>query len=160
MKKVIKISLISVVLLIAAVASSYSQGSWQYDSDKYVSFKEKIELSWEYGIDEIDYFLIDIEVVEIKKEKLKKIIALVKGKESKKIIELENDFRKDIVYKDHIEIREPKEKRAFIDKVTPTQSGVICFYQIYAVEETGNEKFPILKSQPAELSIIRLHDYF
>jgi hypothetical protein len=160
LKRVLKISLVSVTILLVAVSISYSESFWQYDSDKYVSFKEKIELSWEYGIDEIDYFLMDIEVVDIKTAKLKRIIELVKGKESKQLIKLENEFRKDIVYEDHIEIKEPKDKRSFIDKATPTQSGVICFYQIYAIEETGNKKFPILKSPPAEISIIRLHDIF
>ncbi len=157
MKKALKISLISVFFIVAVATSSYSQQSWQYDSDKYVSFKEKIELSWEYEFDEIDYFEMDIEVVEIEKAELPNIIQLIKNKASKKLIQIENKYRKLIDFDKKYVKKEPKDKRIFIDTITPSRSGIICFYQVYAVVETKNKKFRVFKSEPAELSIMRLH---
>jgi len=151
------ISLVCSIFLGVAVTSSYAQESWQYDSDKYVSFKEKVELSWEYGFDTIDYFEIDKEVVPIKNKDLKNIIRYAKEKNAKQLIRIENQHRKDIDFdKKYIKV-ESKDQRIFIDTETPASSGEICYYQICAVVKTKNKKFGDLKSEPATLSIIRLH---
>lgn len=150
MRKLLTIFLLPLII-------SCAGAPWKYDSDKWVSFKEKIELGWDYSDDKIDYFEIDREVVKIKDDDIKEIIKLVKEKNDKKLIEKENEYREKITY-DKVVIRyQASEKRNFIDKEKPLPTfGEICFYQVFAVVHPDRKKPKVNKSPPAELSVILL----
>lgn len=150
MKKLLTICLIPLII-------SCTKASWQYDNDKWVSFKEKIELAWNYGEDKIDYFEIDRVVVKIRDDDINEIKKLVKEKNDKKLIEKENEYRQNITF-DKVVIRHPvSEKRVYIDKEKPLPSfGEICFYQIFAVVDPDPKRPKVNKSPPAELSVILL----
>jgi hypothetical protein len=150
MKKLLTICLIPLIISCAPVL-------WQYDNDKWVSSKEKVELAWDYGEDKIDYFEIDREVVKIEKDDYEEIKNLVKDKNVKKLIDKENKYREKITY-DKIVIRYPAaEKRSYIDKEKPLPTfGEICFYQVFSVVHPDPKKPKVIKSDPAVLSVIIL----
>ena len=146
-----------VFILFASIVWSFTPVLWQYDNDKFVSSKEKIELAWDYGNDKIDYFEIDREVVEIEKDDINEIIEWVKDKNIKKLIEKEKEYREAIDYNKVVIKYEAEEKRGFIDKEKPLPTfGSICFYRIFAVVHPDPEKPKRIKSDPAELSVIIL----
>lgn len=150
MKKLLTLCIIPLLI-------SCSPTIWQYDNDKWISTKKKVELAWDYGEDKIDYFEVDREVVLINKDDIDEIKQLVKDKDVGELIVKENEYRNNIRY-DKIVIRYPAaEERSYIDKEKPLPTfGQICFYQVCAVYHPDPKKREVIKSDLAELSVIIL----
>ena len=148
MKKLLTICLIPLII-------SCAEPCWQYDDDKWVSFKDKIELAWDYGEEKIDRFEINRVVVTINDDDISEIKKLVKEKNEKRLIEKENEYRKNKPFDDVVTRHIASEKRAYTDKeIRLSTFGEVCFYQILAVVQHGPNISR--KSRPAELSVILL----
>ena len=157
MKSLFMFFLLLTVVSCASAPLATGPDIWQYDDDKFISFKESVELSWEYDDASIDYFEIDREKVEIEDDDLLVIKKLVEDADAKKLAEIERKYREKINY-DNIVTRYPlKDERSFADKEEPLPAfGEICFYRLYAVDQPGSDKSGAIKSDPAELSVIIL----
>jgi len=157
MKKIVTICIIPVSLFFVSVVWSFDPVLWQYDDDKFVSSKKKNELAWDYDNGKIDYFEIDREIVKIEEDDISEIFKLVKDKNDKKLIDIERKYRDKITYNKVVIKYVMEEKRGFIDKEMPLPTfGVICFYQVFAVVHPDRKKPNVIKSPPAELSVIIL----
>ena len=163
------LALCSILLIAAACASAPplepTPDMWQYDDDKFISFKTPIVMSWEYDDPTIGCFEVD----RIEKElddpaEIDQIKAFVEEKNKKGIIKIEKKHRRKILeeFKNNPDFeRNPiaypaKDEREFKDMEAPSpKSGYLYLYRLYAVENCDPDVNKI-RSDPADLSVIIL----
>ena len=157
MKNLFVLCLLLLIVSCASVPLERSPDMWQYDHDKFVSFKKQVKMSWEYDDPSIGCFEIDREVVKIRDADIKKITRLVKDENERELIKIENTYKDEISFKDDAISYPAKDEREFIDKEKPLPNfGYICFYRLYAIEKCGSEITAPIRSEPVDLSIIIL----
>jgi len=148
-----KLIAICLILLINSCASERTQDLpdyWEYSPGKWVGFKEKVELAWDYDESKIDNFEIDREKLKIADYfDIKEIKKLIKEKKSDELIEKEKILREKIKWDDMVTKLRPSEERRFKDKEKPLPTfGEICFYRVTALKKDSPP------SPHTELSII------
>jgi len=150
MKKIIVICLILLINSCASVRATDLPEYWEYSPGKWVGFKEKVELAWDYDESKIDEFEIDREKLEIADYfDIKEIKKLIKERKSDELIEKEKILREKINWDDRVTKYRPSEERSFKDEeYPPPKFGQICFYQVSALKK-GSPPSP-----HAEISII------
>ena len=140
----------------ASIPLEHSSDMWQYDDDKFVSFKTPINMSWEYDDPTIGCFEIDRECETMSKADIDKITKFMKDENKKELIELENKY-KPIKFKDDAISYPAKDEREFIDQEKPHPNfKYICFYRLFAVEKCGSQIATPLRSDPVDLSVMIL----
>jgi hypothetical protein len=97
MKKLLALCIIPLLI-------SCSPTIWQYDNDKWVSSKKKIELAWDYGDDKIVGFKVHREMVKIDDKDIDEITNLVINKDVGNLIEKEKKYRKNIRYNKGVDL--------------------------------------------------------
>lgn len=151
---------LSLMLLIASCASAppleHGPAMWQYDDDKFVSFKKQVVMSWEYDDPTIGCFEVDREMKPLSDADKVKIPKLVKDENKKELIKVVKAYQGDF---DGEVISYPaKDEREFRDlEKEPPKFEHIYFYRLYALEKCDPEIATPIRSDPAELSVIILH---
>ncbi|MEN8244279.1 MAG: hypothetical protein ABFS43_05210 [Thermodesulfobacteriota bacterium] len=156
MKSILTLCLLLLIASCASVPLEHGPDMWQYDDDKFVSFKRQVIMSWEYDDPTIGCFEVDREIKQLSKADIQKITKLVKDENEKELIKIVNTFKDETDFKDDAISYPAKDEREFIDQEKPLpEFGDICFYRLYAVENCDPQITPI-RSDPAELSVIIL----
>lgn len=157
MKRLLMVCLMLLMVSCASVPLEHGSDMWQYDDDKFVSFKEQVKMSWEYDDPSIGCFEIDREIVKISDADIKNITKFVKDENEKELIKIENAYKDKIEFKDDAISYPAKDEREFIDIEKPLPNfGEICFYRLYAVENCAPQTTVPIKSDPVDLSVIIL----
>lgn len=102
MKKFLSLFLVLFMASCASVPLEPTSDMWQYDDDKFVSFKKQVIMSWEYDDPTIGCFEVDREIRTLSNAEIDKIKELVNERNAKGIIEIETKYRSDIVFKDDV----------------------------------------------------------
>jgi len=128
---------------------------WQYDDDKFVSFKEGLTMSWEYDDPSIGCFEIDREFRKLSETDKQKITKFVKEKNEKKLIEIVNTRYKVKKFEGDAIKYPAKDEREFTDKEIPLPKfGNIYYYRLYALEECDSQITTQIKSDHVDISVI------
>lgn len=159
MRSLLTLCLMLLIASCASVPVEPSSGMWQYDDDKFVSFKEELTMSWEYDDPSIGCFEIDREfreLSELSETDKQKITKFVKDENEKELIKIVNTTYKDKIKFDGDAIKYPaKDEREFTDKeFPPPKFGNIYFYRLYAVEECDSQITTPIRSDPVDISVI------
>ena len=147
------------MLLIASCASAppveHGQDMWQYDDDKFVSFKKQVVMTWEYDDPTIGCFEVDREMKPLRDADKITIPKLVKDENKKELIKIVNGYQGD--FKGDVISYPAKDEREFRDQEKPLpEFEHIYFYRLYALEKCDPEMENPIRSDPAELSVIIL----
>lgn len=157
MKSLLTLCLMLLIASCASVPLEHSADMWQYDDDKFVSFKTPIIMSWEYDDPTIDCFEIDRECITMSDADIDNITKFMKDGNKREIIKIENKYKGPIEFKDDAINYPAKDEREFIDQEKPHPNfKSICFYRLFAVEKCGSQIATAIKSDPVDLSVMIL----
>jgi len=153
-----RLLMLCLMLLIASCASAppleHGSAMWQYDVDKFVSFKKQVVMSWEYDDPTIGCFEVDREMKPLSDADKIKIPQLVKDENKNELIKIVNAYQGD--FKGDVISYPAKDEREFKDQEELPKFEHICFYRLYALEKCDPEIKAPIRSDPAELSVIIL----
>ena len=136
---------------------------WEYSPEKWIAFKESIELEWIHDKVDVDRFEIERATVKLEDSEVQEIFKYVKDKNVEMLIKkeglLKNRENKD-VKEGLLKNRENKdvmvvsfnaiEDLSYKDTKKPMPTfGEACFYQVRAMKDSD-------ASEPAEISVILL----